>query len=427
MELETLSLHDPVTERMIEDRTEEINDAIEERILTEIGADTTVSWKIFVHRVMNADGSKAMNEPRLMELDPAQLNDASLLIRLKPYGSGTYRVRTYKAGKIKFQNDIAIETEPAKPQEAIRQTEMGSLIEMLSKRMDRQDQMLREFMMQSGRPSGDTLQSITLMKEMFALQRELNPPRQETNSLDSLDKLLSVIAKVRDNVGEAAPSEGGLLGFLTSFVKSDMAAKLMESVAAGIPQPPQMQQRNDRQLVPPRPPNRQGNVRVEQHGAKVEARTQSRPQEQPRTEAAQPSNNPDGPSASPSNANGKDNIIMGTMQSHPQAAVILERNIQYLLTRAENDSDPELYAEWFLDNMPDEVESELVPLLHDASLIDNIGKAIPKVLEYKEWFEQCRLKMVELLNDNEGEEMDDNAGGSQSDTGRGGGDTGDTE
>lgn len=76
----------------------------------------------------------------------------------------------------------------------------------------------------------------------------------------------------------------------------------------------------------------------------------------------------------------------------------LQRQIKALLVQAARDKDPELYAEVFLDNLPDDVTPELI-LKHfdDEKAIERLAAIDGGVLKYREWFESFRDSVIDML------------------------------
>jgi hypothetical protein len=73
-----------------------------------------------------------------------------------------------------------------------------------------------------------------------------------------------------------------------------------------------------------------------------------------------------------------------------------------LCHQAARQKDPELYAELFLDNLPDGLTEEMVmERMQKPDAIDELATINPMVLQYREWFEQFRDEVIELLQPTE--------------------------
>jgi hypothetical protein len=81
----------------------------------------------------------------------------------------------------------------------------------------------------------------------------------------------------------------------------------------------------------------------------------------------------------------------------------------FLVSKAQADADPELYAEMVLDNLTDE---QLIPMLNRGpALIDDFIAAVPAVANHRPWFESLIAAVTNALkvDDTSDAEKDDNA------------------
>ena len=86
----------------------------------------------------------------------------------------------------------------------------------------------------------------------------------------------------------------------------------------------------------------------------------------------------------------------------------LSRQAMVLCRQAAAQKDPELYAEVFLDNLPEFFTlDEVHERLNQPDAVDELGKIHAPVLQYREWFEKFRVAALDMIAE-EGE--DDPAG-----------------
>jgi hypothetical protein len=81
----------------------------------------------------------------------------------------------------------------------------------------------------------------------------------------------------------------------------------------------------------------------------------------------------------------------------------------FLVSKAQADADPELYAEMVLDNLTDE---QLIPMLNRGpALIDDFIAAVPAVANHRPWFESLIAAVTNALkvDDTSDAQKDDNA------------------
>lgn len=93
----------------------------------------------------------------------------------------------------------------------------------------------------------------------------------------------------------------------------------------------------------------------------------------------------------------------------------LNKQVQHLLVQAARQKDPELYAEVFLDNLPEGLnEPMILAQLNSPTAIDRLAQLNAGVLQYREWFEEFRVAAVKMLeggDDSEDGEDDGAEGG----------------
>lgn len=73
---------------------------------------------------------------------------------------------------------------------------------------------------------------------------------------------------------------------------------------------------------------------------------------------------------------------------------VVKQQIGLLVKKAEQDSDPALYADFIIDNVSEDIIKQY--LLQD-DLVNELGKIDPKVLQHREWFMELRDNIFQVL------------------------------
>lgn len=98
----------------------------------------------------------------------------------------------------------------------------------------------------------------------------------------------------------------------------------------------------------------------------------------------------------------------------------MQQQVRALVHQASRGKDPALYAEVFMDNLPEFVTVELiVERFNQESALDDLAAINSGVLNYREWFEAFRVEVLELISADP-EDLPDFAGGISTDAPIGG-------
>lgn len=265
------------------------------------------------------------------------------------YGTGDYRVQVRVKGKLKANELICIEA-PKKPEHGSR-SETSDIIETVLTRLDRmQQQMFNTPQKSPEQIEHDFLQKMLVMKQLFGQPQQSNGGLQEMLTLITGLKSAGLISTPNDE--KDVKESDGFMGFLSSM------APTLETIAKGAMQP--------RQQIPQQMP--------------PAYHPQPAPQPEPDL-----TGEPDG------------------LPEHVKALVSMA--LITLCNAADKQSDSEFYADWVLDQMPDEHLSEFVAMLEADNWLDTLdamsyGKAKPHAV----WFEELRQQIfAQLVPDDSGQ------------------------
>lgn len=199
----------------------------------------------------------------------------------------------------------------------------------------------------------------------------LKPDKGGSDSADSVKLLLQGI-----ELGKDLGGAGGEAGF------TDVIMKGLDTVKGMVPAAP-----------PPGPPAprqpRPAAQRVAQPRIPAPGSVPAQEPPKPPTQATAPRVDP---GASP---------MLRLLQWLKQQTVML-------CHQAQRGKDPELYAELLLDNLPAGLtEEEMLRRMQSPGAIDDLAQINPNVLHFREWFEEFRLAVIDLLTDDGEEESDE--------------------
>lgn len=384
---------DPDTGRVRDDaRTEDLEndqDRLLNDIIQEFDATTEgVTYNASVTRIPKGY-QRGQKEPWLFDVDAAEIHGIRAKLR-DIYRGGIFRIRVYKSsgtggGKLYRQFDYSIEVPDAAPISG------GGIETVLAQALERQAVMMREMFegLRSGPPQltgGGAPDPLAYMERMSTIMANLGRGAGVAAPAEnSLDTFMKAAEFVRDMQPGDSGKEPGWLSVLAGFMQNP---KALETVGAllqqGRGQPPQQRRRM--------------------------LAGQGQPQhEAPLPAAPQPG-------------------------QEPNLGDVLGQNIRYLISRAERDADPALYAEWLLDNTDPVL---LQKMAQDPGLQAQLESAFPRMGQYRPWFAELIEGVKQYMADPgvsavHGENgTHASFGGTGSDShdgsGGGGGDQGDTQ
>lgn len=93
----------------------------------------------------------------------------------------------------------------------------------------------------------------------------------------------------------------------------------------------------------------------------------------------------------------------------------IRQQAKFLVLQASRQKSPELYAELFIDNLPEFLPEELVlAQMKDAGAVQKLGMLNGDVLKFAPWFEEFRRAVVEFIEQGQRQAadtgLDDNGG-----------------
>lgn len=340
---------DPETGRMEHENIEASLESDQDKNLDDVLAefDKTDDDIVYTARINRVVGSPrdGVKEPYLFSVDASLISGVRDRLR-DVYGTGTYRIRVYKNNKICRQLDYHIEapkggldikvangSETALIIETMRENQK-SMMEMMERLTGRNTPVLAVAPV-------DPFQQMERMSVIMKNLREADPPRQVSDT--SLDTFMKAAEFTRDLQGDSSGS-GSWVDVLKAALSNPAIGETISAIAAQ-----RNEQRNPRRMM--RRPM-VGNLPGPQN---------QMPQHQP------PNNPQNGNEQNSGHALGKQ----------------LESNIRYLIGRAEQNRDPQLYAEWLLDNIDQDLIKKMVD---DPNLLTQLEAGFPRLVQHREWF-----------------------------------------
>lgn len=332
----------------------------EDNILAAVDAtDKNVTWDI---RIYKLDKSAGNAEEYMFSVLPGEMDGLYDRIR-DSEGTGTYRLKAYRqlgAGrKVVFKaKDFRIRATAVKaaPQQDNRPTEMmTAVLAAMKEQNDRNERLLRELLTAKPTPQ-ETRNPFDDLEKLTTVMKNLMPAAPAAVAAQAPADLTGVFVKgvefaekiVGDRAGGGDDGDVGIWGMAKEVIKN-----LPQLAAIAQAQQPQQPQR-------PRPGTRQ---------AQVTRQAPPLPPQQPQAPAQQPQAN--------------------------DVQAEMKEVLEYLITRAQRNSDALFYADWLMEN----VERSTITLL--LSQPDPVGTAImldARVGAHRDWFDRFIAELRELVN-----------------------------
>jgi hypothetical protein len=98
------------------------------------------------------------------------------------------------------------------------------------------------------------------------------------------------------------------------------------------------------------------------------------------------------------------NRPVGNQQPMNQADAVRKQYINMLLQKAKQGASPELYAEYILDNAPEDVVRQNFT---GVGVIDDIVRLVPEVGNHVNWFTELQSAIIQMLDGGDLQEEDD--------------------
>ena len=343
--------------------------------LQALGGADEVKWQVTKTHPIDQAGYCATYSSAELSLDRIR----------EEYGAGKYRIRglneknRFIGGKNVALTHTVKKVEPVvqKSHDTPSFTDMIALMNQSSQRqmdmmmmMQKSQTDMLAAILGSGRanaPAYDPNAAQANMIAMMGVMKDLFKP-SETGAVDMLMKGLELGR-------ELGGGEGGGMDWMTLAAKGlDTIKPALEAQAAAPvranprPQP--------RQLVQPQP----------------------QPARLPSAPAPEPVKPPETAQPKPET---EDNMNL-------QLVMWVKNQVKLLAYQAKRDSDPELYATVFLDNLPPEVtEEQILANFSPADALEKLSLVAPEVIEHKAWFERFRTSVIEMLTEQPEDESEE--------------------
>lgn len=312
-------------------------------IFSEVGSDKNeITFHFQVWRILKDQADMAF-------LFKGFVSDLPIMERLRDeYDGGKFFIQIYKNKKRYKRMRVTVEA-PKKNAPTVIKNEMAEMIKAINEQQQQQFAMLKDTILQiSGKqtlPAVDPMTMMTSMLNAMLQMKNFVTPPQQNNSV-SPDKMIEVLIKGM----ELGRESGG--GGDTNML--DIAKEAIKAI-------PHLSAMSTNNIVPEKPLKHNPSGQLEQKPKQI--------LNSPKPE-------------------------VNKMQK------IIAHNLNMLVEKAEKDSDPILYAEFILDNVPEEMIKQYI--LRD-DLIEEMSKINPKVLDHRKWFTELRDHIHGVLT-GEGEE-----------------------
>ena len=304
-------------------------------IMSEVGSDKNeVTFHFQAWRIIKDAAEKAY-------LFKGYVSDLPIMERLRDeYDGGKFYIQIYKNKKRYKQITVSVEA-PKKQREIVQnKNDTAEILRAISEQQASMHKQMVETLMQiAGKPATPQPAQMDMMMQMVVLMKGMKdivggnqPVTHQSDPKEYIDVLLRGMEMGREN----SSSGSSMTDVLRDAVKAIPLLTQMNSPAMPRQRPPQPAP----SITPP-----------------VDTK-------EPETE----------------NVNMNDAMI--------------KHYVGVLVQKAQQDSDPALYADFILDNAPDNIIEQY---LMREDLIDTLNKIDPRVLTHKEWFMELRNHLHEAL------------------------------
>lgn len=339
-------------EEIAQERLEGINDEIEQRIKSEFDADdNNVRWLIKIHQV-NGSTRSGKGEDYLFSCDPSEM---PIIDRIRDrYGSGVYRVRVWRNGRLHNQWDYSIKAPadwkpPAIIPESVTQvkpSEVQTLAGMLETMQRQNMDMMRSLISEMRQPpvsQQPVIDPFAMFEKALGFASALIKP--QTPDFNGMIELFTKgMAIGRES--NAGPDEGGAFGLIGKALENLPA--IVEMVKGG--QPATMPQQTG-YVANPVPNNYQ-------------PAPQAIPQQSPQpSQQPQPTGNP-----------------------QQDAAAMISAKIDALIPKAQRGTDPTLIAEYLEEELQAENPLALQILVTVPDVLEQLAVIKPVIRQFMPWF-----------------------------------------
>lgn len=323
-------------------------------------------WHVTVHMV-NGTNRRGGTEPYLFTCSVEELPIQDRL--LSQYGTGIFRCRVFRNGTgfktFTVETLAAIKTPTHAP-------ESPSLVQAIEAANQRTMQLVEQLTARPA-PVAQPIDPIEMMAKMLGMMTSLKTllPEPAAGGMDMFTKGMELAASMAEKMNGGA-GETGVLDLVKEVIRSPQVGEVLAGLVHRGAAPPGQLAAPSFQQQPMQP------------GARLAA--------PPPIPVAPP--NPSG-------------------MTQEQSLTLINQQIAYLISRAQRGSDPELYAEFVLDNVP---KGMIPQLLANPNVLTELQAVNPAMVHYLPWFTRL-LEAIREMAQGDGDEAgtDDAAGGAAHD------------
>lgn len=333
----------------------------EAAILSEFDeADDNTKWSVSICKVRDGGGG----EDFILKVSPAEF---PILERLRDeFGSGTYAIRVYKNGRIHkyFKKGILALKKPEPPQATPSQQTDG--LQAIAQQMQRQADMIERLVTERRQPIAQAVNPFEMMTTLLGAIgqiRGLFAPAGNAG-VEQIELFMKGVEAAKELGGGSG--ESSITDIFRDLLKSPLVEKMLES-AVPVQQPqqvPQFQQRQPGIGEAPQP--------------------------------LQPTSQPAPQSDNQQTIGSTQTTEQHDTNSNQVIMAMLQHNMRYLCTKAANNADVDLYADWVIDNVPREI---LMQLASDPNALQTIATHVPEVQTYAVWFARLFASIQQALTE----------------------------
>lgn len=301
-------------------------------VFSELGDDFKENnFVLKIYRVVENRGELAW----LFSCTPAEL---PILDKLRDeYDGGRFEVRVYRDKKIYRRKVVLIETPKVK---VLKSTDTNSeLIKMMMEGFNKLADKMQSMNVQPQPLALDPMKMFESMATVMSTMQKMQPIIPNQSSVNSVDSGLALVMRGME-IAESMRSQGSESTFM-DVVRDVIKSPVVESLAD----------------------------LLKNKSATIAQPSTQRPMQ----------NHP----------------IVKPLEKVDEMNMVKKQYINMLLNKAREDASPILYAEYIVDNAPEEIIREH---FMGAGVLDTIIKDVPEVSKYKEWFVELQSALIAILD-----------------------------
>lgn len=334
-----------------------------EEIQAALGATPDDDWQIAVRRVQ-LNGKKGGTEPFLFNIEPEDLWGLEERLR-DEVGTGTYRIVISHDRKFFKKMTISVEA-PFKP--AAPATDMTAILAAIDAANKRTMDVFEARFVQLAQPAPPAVDPLAMLdKVMSIVGNMVKTTAPAPPPVDDSKSAIAMFTKGIEMASKFAPGGGGETTFLDLF-RDAMKSPIVENILGN------MTQKNVNAYGAQ--PGNNGYDQAQQTAAPPFVSRLISAAKQPILSV--PPVLPPNPETLPPD----------------QLQKLMSDQIDYLITRAINGSDPSLYAETMLDNMP---QPMINYMMQNPNTLAELQAVNPKIANHIPWFTDLLAAMREMV------------------------------